>query len=56
MPSSRRLTVFLAIFWTLDRVAGSPDGPALHAGRCILCNALGASKAPRICNSCDAKY
>ncbi|MFM7109104.1 MAG: hypothetical protein ACKOZU_11020 [Planctomycetaceae bacterium] len=37
-------------------------GPARHAraaatgGRCILCNAFGASNLPRICNTCNNKH
>jgi hypothetical protein len=27
-----------------------------NAGRCILCNAYGASHAPRICSSCNNKF
>ena len=30
--------------------------PCVTAGRCILCNAYGASHAPRICTSCNNKF
>jgi len=34
----------------------SHEAPCLAAGRCILCNAYGASHAPRICGSCNNKF
>ena len=34
----------------------SHDEHCLAAGRCILCNAYGASHAPRICSSCNNKF
>ena len=33
-----------------------PRDACANAGRCILCNAYGASQAPRICNSCNNKF
>ena len=38
-------------------VGPAPDAhAAIAGGRCILCNAFGASNAPRICNSCNNKF
>jgi len=67
MQIARRLSISLAPLWLLclltatfgsgpGDATASPDDSGLHAGRCILCNAYGASHAPRVCNSCNNKF